>query len=80
MSEMRATPSPRMVIPPIITSENERQFLLKINTLIDSELGVIDQKNPEERYTVYQNAFDQVFRRSHLNSSKNNKRYYLYCS
>ncbi len=60
MSEIRATPSPRMVIPPIITSESERQLLLKINAFIDSELAAIDKKDPEDRYTVYQNAFDQV--------------------
>ena len=60
MSDKRATSSPRMVIPPIITSEKERDFLIKLNSYIDEELSAIDRKDPDKRYTVYQGAFDQV--------------------
>ena len=59
MSSVRSTPSPTPV-PPIITNERDREFLIDLNAHIDLELSKIDRTVPEQRYTVYKAAFDQV--------------------
>lgn len=58
MSSIRSTPSPP--VPPIITNERDREFLVALNAHIDSELQNVDKSSAEQRYTVYKVAFDQV--------------------
>ncbi len=52
--------SPRSVIPPIITNEKDRSFLVALNQFIEKELEKVDEESPEQRYTVYKAAFDKV--------------------
>ena len=56
----RDTPSPHNVIPPIISNERDRDFLVNLNSHIDKELCKIDRHNPEQRYIVYKGAFDRI--------------------
>ena len=62
MSTPRSTPSPLPVLPPIIASEKDRDFLVGLNGFIDKELAKIERDNPEQRYIVYKSAFDRVKR------------------
>lgn len=54
--------SPFSVVPPIIANENDRHFLINLNSYIDSELAKSQssQLSATQRYTVFKAAFDQI--------------------
>ena len=60
MNSPRSTPSPHPIVPPIIASEKDRDFLVGLNGYIDKELAKVDRNNPEQRYIVYKSSFDRV--------------------
>ena len=47
-------------LPPIVTSESDRQFLRALNEYIEQELGKVDGDDDEQRYIVYKTAFNKV--------------------
>jgi len=48
------------VLPPIVTSEKDRQYLHQLSQYISFELRSIDNTDQEQRYIVYKDAFDKV--------------------
>ena len=52
--------SSQPVIPPIISNEKDRDFLIQLNGFIENELGKVDNDNEEQRYIIYKAAFDKV--------------------
>lgn len=61
LSTARSITSPNFVLPPIISSERDREFLISLNASIDEELTKVkDRYHPEQRFMVYKSAFDQV--------------------
>ena len=60
METPSTTPSPLPVIPPIITCEKDRLFLINLNSHIDHDLNNIDRGNKEQRYLCYKAAFERV--------------------
>lgn len=52
--------SPHPVLPPIVSTERDRDFLVTLNGQIDHELTQVDRQNPEQRYIVYKAAFDRI--------------------
>ena len=47
-------------LPPIITSEVDREFLYELNGFIDRELSKINPQSEEQRYLVYKSVFNRV--------------------
>ncbi|CAG5136446.1 unnamed protein product [Candidula unifasciata] len=47
-------------LPPIITTERDREFLKDVNTFIETELNEVNDKEPEQRFLVYKAAFNKV--------------------
>jgi hypothetical protein len=47
-------------LPPIITSEADREFLYELNGFIDRELSKINTQSEEQRYLVYKSVFNKV--------------------
>ena len=57
----RSETSPYSPLPPIVSSEKDRLFLLGLNQFVDDELGKVkDRFNPEQRFAVYKSAFNKV--------------------
>ena len=56
----REITSPHPVLPPIVSAERDRDFLVTLNAYIDKELTKIDSHHPEQRYIIYKAAFDRV--------------------
>lgn len=48
-------------LPPIVTSEIDREFLRCLNEFIELELGKVDPNDDEQRYIVYKTAFNRVW-------------------
>lgn len=49
-----------MKLPPIVTSESDRQFLRILNDYIEIELRKVNPEDDEQRYIVYKTAFNKV--------------------
>ena len=47
-------------LPPIVTSENDRQFLKGLNEYIEFELEKVNSNDDEQRYIIYKTAFNRV--------------------
>ena len=47
-------------LPPIVTSEVDRQFLKALNDYIEQELKNINTDEDEQRYVIYKTAFNRV--------------------
>lgn len=47
-------------LPPIITSELDRQFLLDINDYIQYESEKLTPGDDDQRYTLYKSVFNRV--------------------
>jgi len=47
-------------LPPIITSDIDREFLLSLNEDIEQELSKVDRVDDEQRYIVYKTGFNRV--------------------
>ncbi|WAR19798.1 CLHC1-like protein [Mya arenaria] len=47
-------------LPPIVTSESDREFLRALNEYIQQELGKVDATDDEQRYIVYKTAFNKI--------------------
>ncbi|XP_046338249.1 clathrin heavy chain linker domain-containing protein 1-like [Haliotis rufescens] len=47
-------------LPPIITSEADRDFLHELSSYIDREMGKIHSDDEEQRYIVYKGVFNKV--------------------
>ena len=47
-------------LPPIVTSENDRQFLKGLNEYIELELEKVNSNDDEQRYIIYKTAFNRV--------------------
>ena len=61
--------SSQNVIPPIISNEKDRDFLIQLRGFIENELAKVDNDNEEQRYIVYKAAFDKVRNKSVNNIS-----------
>ncbi|CAL1546669.1 unnamed protein product [Lymnaea stagnalis] len=53
-------PSSYSKLPPIITSQLDRDFLKDVNNFIDSELKKVNNLDEEQRYLVYKAVFNKV--------------------
>jgi hypothetical protein len=53
-------PSEQQVLPPIVTNEKDRQFLVEVSGWLEKELSIINQNDIEQCYTVYRQVFSQV--------------------
>ncbi|KAK3092772.1 hypothetical protein FSP39_007068 [Pinctada imbricata] len=60
MSSRASTPGGFPKIPPIITSELDRAFLVHVNEYIEEELRKVDSRDPEQRYIIYRNVFNKI--------------------
>ena len=60
MSSRSSTPGGFPKIPPIITSNLDRAFLIEVNEYIEHELDKVDSRDPEQRYIIYRNVFNKV--------------------
>ncbi|XP_060559629.1 clathrin heavy chain linker domain-containing protein 1-like [Ruditapes philippinarum] len=49
-----------MRLPPIVTSESDRQFLRVLNDYIEVELRKVNPEDDEQRYIVYKTAFNKI--------------------
>ncbi|XP_053374865.1 clathrin heavy chain linker domain-containing protein 1-like isoform X2 [Mercenaria mercenaria] len=49
-----------MKLPPIVTSESDREFLRVLNEYIELELGKVNPDDDEQRYIVYKTAFNKI--------------------
>ena len=47
-------------LPPIVTSEIDRQFLKGLNDYIEQELERVNSDEDEQRYIIYKTAFNRV--------------------
>ena len=56
--------SSQTVIPPIISNEKDRDFLIQLRSFIENELAKVDNDNEEQLYIVYKAAFDKVRNKS----------------
>ena len=57
----RSETSPYTLLPPIVSSEKDKYFLIGLNSFVEEELGKVkDRYNPEQRFAVYRSAFNQV--------------------
>ncbi|XP_022335234.1 clathrin heavy chain linker domain-containing protein 1-like isoform X2 [Crassostrea virginica] len=59
-SSRASTPGGYPKIPPIITNESDRVFLLDLNDYIEDEIIKVNSKEAEQRYIIYRNAFNKV--------------------
>ena len=47
-------------LPPIITTEADREFLNGVNAFIESEINKLDHVDEEQRYIIYKAVFNRV--------------------
>ncbi|XP_012942238.1 clathrin heavy chain linker domain-containing protein 1 [Aplysia californica] len=47
-------------LPPIITTEADREFLSDVNSFIDAELSKVNHLDEEQRYLIYKAVFNRV--------------------
>lgn len=59
-SSRASTPGGYPKIPPIITNESDRVFLLDLNDYIEDEIRKVNSEEAEQRYIIYRNAFNKV--------------------
>lgn len=59
-SSRASTPGGYPKIPPIITNESDRVFLLDLNDYIEDEIRKVNSEEAEQRYIIYRNAFNKI--------------------
>lgn len=61
MSEVSSRPTSGFArLPPIVTSELDRQFLKALNDYIEQELEKVNSDEDEQRYIIYKIAFNRI--------------------